>query len=122
MRYMLLCYDDEGAWAKAGMDVKEAAMKEAVALTHELDKKGQYILASPLKEAASATTIRVRNGKPVVTDGPFVETREVLGGFYLIDVANLDEAIAIAARHPGARLGSVEVRPIHELEGLPSKA
>jgi hypothetical protein len=118
---MLLCYDDEGAWANVGKDELEAARKEAVVLTHKLNEKGQYILASPLQEASTATTIRVRNGKPMVTDGPFVETREVLGGFYLIDVANLDEAIAIAARHPGARLGSVEVRPLYELAGLPQQ-
>jgi hypothetical protein len=117
---MLLCYDDEGAWAKAGKEAIDAARKEAVGLTHELDRQGQYLLASPLQEAATATTVRVRDGKSVITDGPFVETREVLGGFYLIDVDNLNEAIAIAARHPGARLGSVEVRPIHELAGLPT--
>jgi hypothetical protein len=120
MRYMLLCYDDEGSWKKAGKEAIDAARQEAVQLTHELDRQGQYLLASPLQDASTATTVRVRDGKSVVTDGPFVETREVLGGFYLIDVDNLDEAIAIAARHPGARLGSVEVRPIHELAGLPN--
>jgi hypothetical protein len=72
-----------------------------------------------LQGATTATTVRVRNGKPVVTDGPFVETREVLGGFYLLQVDDLDDAIAIAARHPGARLGSVEIRPLYELAGLP---
>jgi hypothetical protein len=119
---MLLCYDDEGAWAQVGEPALQAARQEAVALTHELDRNGQYILASPLQNATTATTVRVRNGKSVVTDGPFVETREVLGGFYLLDVDNLDDAIAIAARHPGARLGSVEIRPLYELAGLPKSA
>ena len=94
-------------------------MDEAVALTHELDKKGQYILAAPLHPSTTATSVRVRDGKPVVTAGPFAETREVLGGFYLIDADNLDQAIAVAARHPGARLGTVEVRPVLEIPGLP---
>jgi hypothetical protein len=119
MRYMLLCYDDEAAWAEAGEVAHRAAMNEAVALTHELDKKGQYVMASPLHPSHTATSVRVRNGKPSVTAGPFAETREVLGGFYILEAANLDEAIAVAARHPGARLGTVEVRPLLELAGLP---
>jgi hypothetical protein len=117
---MLLCYDDEQAWAAAGQEALEAAMQEAVALTHELDKKAQYVIAAPLHSVATATSVRVRGGKPIVTDGPFAETREVLGGFYVIDVASREEAVAIAARHPGARVGTVEVRPIMELAGLPS--
>lgn len=120
MKYMLLCYDDEGAWEKAGQAALEAAMEEAVGLTHELDQKGQYILASPLQEASTASSVRVREGQPIVTAGPYVETREVLGGFYLIDAENLDQAIAIAARHPGARLGTVEVRPVLEIPNLPT--
>jgi hypothetical protein len=116
---MLLCYDDEAAWAKAGEAALKAAMQEAVGLTHELHAKGQYLLASPLHPVATATSVRVRDGKRMVTDGPFAETREQLGGFYLIDAANLDEAIEIAGRHPGARLGTVEIRPVFELEGLP---
>jgi hypothetical protein len=116
---MLLCYDDEQAWAKAGENALRAAMDEAVELTHELDRKGQYILAAPLHSATTATSVRVRDGKPLVTAGCYAETREVLGGFYVIDAENLDQAIAIAARHPGARLGSVEIRPILEIPGLP---
>jgi hypothetical protein len=119
MKYMLLCYDDERAWEKAGQAALEEAMKEAVALTHEIDAKGQYIEAAPLQESNTAVSVRVRDSKPVITDGPFAETREVLGGYYIIDVKNLDEAIEIAARHPGARLGTVEIRPIMELSGLP---
>jgi hypothetical protein len=119
MKYMLLCYDDEQAWQRAGKAAHAAAMQEAVELTHELDARGQYLIASPLEPVATATTVRVREGRPVVTDGPFAETREVLGGFYLIDVPDLNAAIAVAKRHPGARVGSVEIRPVFELAGLP---
>jgi hypothetical protein len=119
MKYMLLCYDDESAWDAAGPDAMREAMQEAVSLTHELNSKGQYITASPLQASATATSVRVRDGKQVITDGPFAETREVLGGYYIIDVQNLDEAIEIASRHPGMRHGAVEVRPIVELPNLP---
>jgi hypothetical protein len=118
---MLLCYDDEDAWAQAGQAASAAAMDEAVALTHEIKAKGQYLDAAPLQPASTATSVRVRNGKTMVTDGPFAETREVLGGYYLIDVENLDEAIRIAERHSGARVGTVEIRPILEIPGLPAK-
>lgn len=120
MKYMLLCYDDEQAWQQAGKASHEAAIAEAVQLTHELREKGQYIRSAPLHPVATATSVRVRDGKKVVTDGPFAETREVLGGFHLIDVNSLDEAIEIAGRHPGARIGCVEIRPIVELTGLPT--
>jgi hypothetical protein len=120
MKYMLLCYDDEQAWERAGKAALEDAMQEAVELTHELDARGQYLVAAPLEAASTATTIRVRDGKPIITDGPFAETREVLGGFYLIDVQDLNEAISVAKRHPGARVGSVEIRPVMELAGLPA--
>jgi hypothetical protein len=119
MKYMLLCYDDEQAWEKAGSAALEAAMDEAVGLTHEINAKGQYVTAAPLYPSNMATSVKVRDGKLAVTDGPFAETREVLGGFYIIDVDNLDEAIRIAERHPGARLGTVEIRPVVELSGLP---
>jgi len=119
MRYMLLCYDDEQQWEKLGKPALEAAVQEAVALTHELNSRGQYLIAAPLESVSTATSVRVRDGKRLVTDGPFAETREVLGGFYLIDVDNLDQAIGIAARHPGAREGTVEVRPVLEIPGLP---
>ena len=119
MKYMLLCYDDEQAWEQAGKAALKLAMEEAVELTHDIDAKGQYLTASPLHPVATATSVRVRDGKPLVTDGPFAETREQLGGFYLIDVRDLNEAIAIARRHPGARLGTVEIRPVMDLPGLP---
>jgi hypothetical protein len=120
MKYMLLCYDDERAWERAGDAAMKKAMQEAVALTHELDAKGQYVTASPLETSDRAVSVRIRDGQQLVTDGPFAETREVLGGYYIIDVANLDEAIRIAERHPGAPVGAVEIRPILEIPNLPN--
>jgi hypothetical protein len=121
MKYMLLCYDDEQAWRLAGREAHLAAIDEALRLCHEMNARGEYLMASPLQGVATATSVRVRDGKRLVTDGPFAETHEQLGGFYLIDVENLDEAIAIAGRHPGARLGTVEIRPVLEIAGLPSE-
>lgn len=121
MRYMLLCYDDADYWEQAGETVHREAMQEAVQLTHEINAKGQYRTAAPLHPVSTATSVRVRDGKRIVTDGPFAETREILGGFYLIDVPDLDEAIRIAQRHPGARVGTVEIRPLWEIEGLPTE-
>ena len=121
MRYMLLCYDDADYWEQAGKAVHSEAIQEAVQLTHELNAKGQYRIAAPLHPVSTATSVRVRDGKRIVTDGPFAETREILGGFYLIDAADLDEAIRIAERHPGARVGTVEIRPVREVDGLPTE-
>ena len=117
MKYMLLIYADEQAWSEAE---REACYGESTQLAHQLQANGQYLGASPLQPVAMATSVRVRNGKPLVTDGPFAETREQLGGYFLIDAKNLDEALAIAARIPMARKGTVEVRPIIELSGLPA--
>lgn len=119
MKYMLICYDDESAWQQAGDSALSQARNEAVELAHEIHEQGQYLAASPLQPVSTATSVRIRNGKRLVSDGPFAETREQLGGFYLIDVPDLDSAIRIAERHPGARLGTVEIRPIVEMEGLP---
>jgi len=116
MKYMLLIYSDEKAWTESE---REKCFVESTQFTHELHAKGQYLGASPLHPVASATSVRVRNGKRLVTDGPFAETHEQLGGFFLIEAKDLDEAIAIAARIPGARKGTVEVRPVLELPGLP---
>jgi hypothetical protein len=121
MRYMLLCYDDEKYWQSAGKEVHDAAIAEAVEMTRELHSKGQYIMAAPLGWSDTATSVRVRNGKTVITDGPFAETTEVLGGFYLIEAESMEEALEYAKRHPGARKGSVEVRPVMEIPGLPEK-
>ena len=117
MKYMLLCYSDEKSWAEGE---REQCMAESIRVTHELHREGKYLGSSPLHPIATATSVRVRQGKQLVTDGPFAETREQLGGFFLIDAANLNDAIDIAGRIPGARKGTVEVRPVLELEGLPS--
>jgi hypothetical protein len=116
MKYMLLVYTDEKVWTEGE---REQCMAESIKLTHELHKRGKYLGASPLQPVAAATSVRVREGRRQVTDGPFAETREQLGGFFLIDAANLDEAIEIAGRIPGAKKGTVEVRPVVELAGLP---
>lgn len=116
MKYMLLVYTEENCWAERE---REQCMAESTKLTHELHKQGKYLGASPLHPVATATSVRVREGKRQITDGPFAETREQLGGFFLIDAANLDEAIDIAGRIPGAKKGTVEVRPVFELAGLP---
>jgi hypothetical protein len=119
MKFMLLSYDDEKYWQQAGEEAHQAAIAEAVELTHDMASQGKYIMAAPLGWSDTATSVRVRNGKPVVTDGPFAETNEVLGGFYLIEADSMEEALAFAARHPGARKGTVEVRPVMEIPGLP---
>jgi hypothetical protein len=118
MKYMLLIYQQEGLLDDAGM---QACYQESVALTHKMHANGAYLAASPLQSVASATSVRVRDGKRLVTDGPFAETREQLGGYYLIEAANLDEAIAYAAEIPGAKIGTVEVRPIVDLTGFPGE-
>ena len=117
MKYMLLIYTDEKAWTEVE---REQCFAESTNLTHELHKEGKYLGAAPLHPVATATSVRVRGGKRQVTDGPFAETREQLGGFFLIEAANLDDAIDIAGRIPGAKKGTVEVRPVVELEGLPA--
>ena len=116
MKYMLLVYTDESVWTEAA---REECLAESTRLSHELHSKGQFLGASPLHPIATATSVRVRDGKRLVTDGPFAETHEQLGGYFLIEAPNLDEAIAIAARIPGARKGTIEVRPVVELEGMP---
>lgn len=116
MNYLLLIYADENAWTD---DERQACYAESIALTHDLQKEGKYRGASPLHPVATATSVRVREGKRLVTDGPFAETREQLGGYFMIEAANLDEALKVAERIPGARKGTVEVRPVVELAGLP---
>jgi hypothetical protein len=117
MKYMLLIYSAEDSWTE---DEREHCFAESTQLTHELNARGQYLSASPLQPAATANSVRVRDGKPLVTDGPFAETREQLGGYFLIEAKDLNEAISIAARIPAARKGTVEVRPVVELSGLPA--
>jgi hypothetical protein len=117
MKYMLLVYMDEKAMTDAE---RQDCYMESAQLTRDLHACGQYLGASPLHSVATATSLRVREGKPLVTDGPFAETREQLGGFFMIDARDLDEALSIAARIPGARKGTIEVRPVLEIAGLPS--
>lgn len=119
MKYMLLCYHEEQTLEQMGQPAIQQAIEEVVESMQHLQTKGQYILSAPLHPVSTATSVRVRGDKRLVIDGPFAETREVLGGFYLVDVNNLDEAIAIAAQQPGARLGTIEIRPVVELVGLP---
>lgn len=113
---MMLVYLDENALDETQ---RQACYHESVGLTHELKAKGQYLAASPLQPVATATSVRVRDGRRLVTDGPFAETREQLGGYYLVEAKDLDEALAIAERIPGAKVGTVEVRPVVELTGMP---
>ncbi|WP_437204109.1 YciI family protein [Planctomicrobium sp. SH664] len=116
MKYLLLIYTAEEVWTEAE---REKCYAESTALTHELDREGNFLAAAPLHPVSTATSVRVREGKRLVTDGPFAETREQLGGYFLIDAKSLDEAIDIAGRIPGARKGTVEVRPVLEIPGLP---
>jgi hypothetical protein len=113
---MLLIYTDEKAWTD---EEREHCYAESTELTRELHTRGQFLGASPLHPVMTATSVRIREGKQLVTDGPFAETREQLGGYFLIDAKDLNEAIAIAIRIPGARKGTVEVRPMLEISGLP---
>lgn len=115
---MILVHHDEEAFEKISEAKRKELLAESVQLTHQLHDNGQYVHASPLHPAATAIIVRVREGKQFVTDGPFVETREQLAGYFLIEARDLNEAIGIAARVPGARIGTVEVRPLREIQGL----
>ncbi len=116
MKYMLLVYLDEQAMTD---EEREHCYVESAQLAQDLNTSGQYLDASPLHPVAMATSVRVREGKKVVTDGPFAETREQLGGYYLIEASDLDEAIGIAEKIPPARFGTIEIRPVMEIQGLP---
>src|SRR5206468_33987 len=95
---------------------------KSTALAQELSARGQFVAANPLQPVAVATSVRVREGRRLITDGPFTETREQLGGYFLVEARDLNEAIEIASRIPGARVGTVEIRPIVELTGLPTSS
>jgi hypothetical protein len=116
MKYMLLIYMGENAMNESE---RQHCYQESTQLAHDLHSSGNYLGAAPLQPVATATNVRVRDGKRFVTDGPFAETREQLGGFFMIDAKDLDEAITIAGRIPGARYGTVEIRPVIEIPGLP---
>ena len=117
MQYMLLIYLDENALSDAE---RERCYAESAQFARQLSVSGQYRAASPLHPTSTATSLRIRDGKRLVTDGPFAETREQLGGYFLIDARDLDEAIGIAGRIPAGRWGTVEIRPVMEISGLPT--
>jgi hypothetical protein len=116
MKYLMLIYQ-----AEAAVSEKErgACYAESTAFAHELSAKGKYVAAAPLHPVSTATSVRRSEGKPVVTDGPFAETREQLGGFFMVEARDLDEAIEIASKIPGGKWGTVEIRPVMEVTGLP---
>ena len=117
MKYMLLVYLDEQALSEAE---REHCYVESAQLARHLSENGKYLSAGPLHPTATATSVRVRDGKRLVTDGPFAETREQLGGYYLIEARDLDEAMSIAERVPVAKHGTIEIRPVLEISGLPA--
>ncbi len=117
MKYMLLIYGEENGWTEAE---REACYEESTQLVHDLQASGAFLAASPLQPVAAATSVQLREGKRFVTDGPFAETREQLGGYFLIEARDLNQAIEIAGRIPAARKGTVEIRPLMELPGVRS--
>jgi hypothetical protein len=116
MKYMLLMYNEESSLSES---VREKCYLESAEFANKLHAKGQYLLAAPLHATSTATSVRVREGKRVVTDGPFAETREQLGGFFLVKAKDLDEAIDLASQIPAGRWGTVEIRPVIEVPTLP---
>jgi hypothetical protein len=112
MQYMLLIYGDEQSWSSLSEEELQAVYAEYGRLSQDLRERGAYVDGSELQSVSTATSVRVRDGETQVTDGPFAETREVLGGYYLIEADSLDEAIEWAAKIPSARRGTVEVRPV----------
>lgn len=114
MKYLCLIYDDEKEWQKFPKDVQDKYMGEYMAFGDSIKKSGQYVGANQLQPTQTATVVRSRNGKVSTTDGPYAETKEQLGGYYLIEAKDLNDAIKVAARIPSARSGSIEVRPIVE--------
>ncbi|HSO75507.1 MAG TPA: YciI family protein [Blastocatellia bacterium] len=122
MKYILLVHHDEQVLGELGETRLEQMRAESVELANQIHSKGQYVDAAPLHPTSTATCVRVREGKRLVTDGPFAETREQLGGYFLITARDLDEAIDIGGQIPGARIGTVEIRPVIELAGLPGSS
>ena len=119
MKFLLLMYAEEGAWPP---DDHRVALAESIEICHELHAGGKYLGASPLQSPATAKCVRLKDGEPVVSDGPYAETKEQLGGYFLIDVESMEEAIEIAARIPGTHRGTAEIRPIMKVEGLPESS
>jgi len=120
MKYMLLVHHSEEVLNGLGDTERQRMLAESVQLANQLHVNGQYHDAAPLHPISTAVSVKVRHGRRLVTDGPFAETREQLGGYFLIEARNLEEAVEIAGRIPGARIGTVEVRPVKDVPGLPS--
>jgi hypothetical protein len=116
MKYLCLIYDDETMWPSMPREQADAIMGEYYNFTNDIQKSGHYLGGNALQPTQTATTVRVRNGKLSSTDGPFAETKEQLGGYYLIEATDLNEAIQVAGRIPSARFGSIEIRPIQEFD------
>jgi hypothetical protein len=114
MKYLLLIYGDEGSWAGISEAEQGKIFEEYMTYSRDIKRNGHYLAGEALQPVTTATTVRVRGGQIRTTEGPFAETREQLGGYYLVEAKDLEQAIALAARIPDARLGSVEVRPIQE--------
>jgi hypothetical protein len=114
MKYLCLAYEEESKLNSLSKNEWDLLRRETLDYVEELRQKGYLILAEPLQSVQTASTVRVRNGKLSITDGPFAETKETLGGFFLIDARDLNDAIKVASKWPSARLGSIEVRPIEE--------
>ena len=112
MRYLCLIYENEKAWESLPTAESEAVMNEYFTFTSDIQKNGKYVAGEALQPTQTATTVRVRNGKVSTTDGPFAETKEQLGGFYVIEAKDLNDAIQVASRIPSVRFGSVEIRPV----------
>ena len=112
MQYLLLIYDNEKNMSQMSQSEGKKIMDEYFAFTEEITKSGKFVAGDALQPTHTATTVRVRDGKRLTTDGPFAETKEQLGGYYLVEAKDLDEALAIAAKIPSARFGSIEVRPV----------
>lgn len=120
MKYMLLVHHNEQVLAGLSEGEREQMLAESVQLANQLHTSGQYFDAGPLHSSVDAARVTVRDGNRLVTDGPFAETREQVGGYFLVDAESLAEAVDIAGRIPGARIGTVEVRPVKEVSGLPT--
>jgi len=114
MKYMLLIHDSEKSWAELSEGERQEIMAEYRQFSAEIQGTGQFLSGSQLQPTSNATSVRVRNGKRLVTDGPFAETREQLGGFFLVEAKDLDEAIGLAERLPSAQMGTIEIRPLAE--------
>lgn len=122
MKYLCLLYFDETQWPKIPQAEQEKSLREVFAYNESIKHSGHHVASHALQPTHTATTVRVRNGKLMITDGPFAETKEQLGGYYLIEARDLNEAIQVTARNPGSHYGSIEVRPIWEIPQLQADA